>query len=180
MKISLNPVHKTPRAGLTVKKDLMNYCQITLHISFRVFWFCNIVAGLVLMFIFINPIYTKWSTNPTIVSPESTNYAIWNIYFPAVTICSNNKVLDGQLQRIVKKAPWVNMTANSTAIPNFNKLKGLKNAISNTILYEVEPHRLRSGNLNSSDEYLLNNHKSQIPKAMQQVWFYHFYILLKP
>ena len=138
-------------------------------ISFRVFWFCNIVAGLVLMFIFINPIYTKWSTNPTIVSPESTNYAIWNIYFPAVTICSNNKVLDGQLQRIVKKAPWVNMTANSTAIPNFNKLKGLKNAISNTILYEVEPHRLRSGNLNSTDEYLLNNHKSQIPKAMQQV-----------
>ena len=141
------------------------------HISFRVFWFCCIVAGLVLMFIFINPIYTKWSTNPTIVSPESTNYAIWNIYFPAVTICSNNKVLDGQLKRIVKKPPWVNMTANSTAIPNFDKLKSLKNAISNTILYEVEPHRLKSGNLNSSDEYLLNNHKSQIPKAMQQVRF---------
>ena len=71
------------------------------------------------------------------------------------------------------------MTANSTAIPNFDKLKSLKNAISNTILYEVEPHRLKSGNLNSSDEYLLNNHKSQIPKAMQQVRFcYYFRILL--
>ena len=75
------------------------------------------------MFIFINPIYTKWSTNPTIVSPESTNYAIWNIYFPAVTICSNNKVLDGQLKRIVKKAPWVNVTENSTGIPDFDKVE---------------------------------------------------------
>ena len=130
------------------------------------------------MFIFINPIYTKWSTNPTIVSPESTNYAIWNIYFPAVTICSNNKVLDGQLRRIVKKAPWVNMTENSTGIPDFDKIKGLKNAISNTILYEVEPHRLKNENLNNSDVYFLNDFKSQIPKAMQQVRFDYFHILL--
>ena len=67
------------------------------------------------------------------------------------------------------------MTENSTGIPDFDKLKSLKNAISNTILYEVEPHRLKSENLNSSDEYLLNNHKSQIPKAMQQVRFYYFH-----
>ena len=85
---------------------------------------------------------------------------------------------DLPVQRIVKKAPWVNMTENSTGIPDFDKIKGLKNAISNTILYEVEPHRLKNENLNNSDVYFLNDYKSQIPKAMQQVRFYYFCILL--
>ena len=71
------------------------------------------------------------------------------------------------------------MTENSTGIPDFDKIKGLKNAISNTILYEVEPHRLKNENLNNSDVYFLNDYKSQIPKAMQQVRFDYFHILLK-
>ena len=76
------------------------------------------------MVIFISPIYNKWQDNPTIVSPKSTNYKIWNIYFPAVTICSNNKVLEGQLGRVMKKEPWVNMTENSTLVPDFNLYQG--------------------------------------------------------
>ena len=36
-------------------------------------------------------IYDKWQNTPTITSIEDTNYAVWNINFPAVTICSNNK-----------------------------------------------------------------------------------------
>ena len=137
----------------------------------RFFWLCTIVAGLVLMFIFINPIFTKWQTNPTIVSPQSTNYPIWNIYFPAITICSNNKVVDGQLKRVTKKKPWVDL-ANLTLHEydfDFDLNEGLKNAISDSILYEVEPHRIKNGSLNATDEYLLNHHHGEIPKAMQQV-----------
>ena len=39
----------------------------------------------------MRPIYDKWQNTPTITSIEDTNYAVWNINFPAVTICSNNK-----------------------------------------------------------------------------------------
>ena len=111
------------------------------------------------------------STNPTIVSPQSTNYPIWNIYFPAITICSNNKVVDGQLKRVTKKKPWVDL-ANLTLHEydfDFDLNEGLKNAISDSILYEVEPHRIKNGSLNATDEYLLNHHHGEIPKAMQQV-----------
>ena len=65
------------------------------------------------MYIFISPIYTKWRESPTIVSPESTNYPIWNIYFPAITICSNAKVVEKQLKSVLKKEPWINLTASS-------------------------------------------------------------------
>ncbi len=41
----------------------------------------------------MRPIYDKWQNTPTITSIEDTNYAVWNINFPAVTICSNNKAL---------------------------------------------------------------------------------------
>ena len=142
-----------------------------LHILCRIFWFFNIVAGLVLMVLFIRPIFLKWQTNPTIVSPQSTNYPIWNIYFPAITICSNNKVVQGQLKRVAKKEPWVHL-ANLSQYEydfEFDLNEGLKNAISNTILYEVEPHRIKNGSLNATDEYLLNNYNEDIPKAMQQV-----------
>ena len=34
----------------------------------------------------------KWKTSPVIVSFDSDPQPIWNIPFPAVTICNNNKV----------------------------------------------------------------------------------------
>ena len=124
------------------------------------------------MYIFISPIYTKWRESPTIVSPESTNYPIWNIYFPAITICSNAKVVEKQLKSVLKKEPWINLTASSyNAGFDFDLEEGLKNAISNTILYEVEPFRIKENSvfMNASDEYLLNNYHHALPKAMQRV-----------
>ena len=128
------------------------------------------------MVIFILPIYTKWKESPTIVSPESTNYPIWNIYFPAITICSNAKVVEEQLKSVLKKEPWTNLTELNDLGFDFDLEDGLKNAISNTILYEVEPFRIKNNSafMNVSDEYLLNNYHHALPKAMQKVSTYSY------
>ena len=63
------------------------------------------IGSLFLCGYMIWPIYTKWQENPTITSIASTNYAIWNIHFPAVTICSNNKVVKKNLKAALRYPP---------------------------------------------------------------------------
>ena len=63
------------------------------------------IGSLFLCGYMIWPIYTKWQENPTITSIASTNYAIWNIHFPAVTICSNNRVVAKQFKAAIKRKP---------------------------------------------------------------------------
>ncbi|XP_069675732.1 sodium channel protein Nach-like [Periplaneta americana] len=48
--------------------------------------------GMAAAILLINKVWTQYSTSPTITSVESTHYPIWNIPFPAVTVCQVNKV----------------------------------------------------------------------------------------
>lgn len=36
--------------------------------------------------------WNRFEVTPTITTIETNNYPIWNIKFPGVTICNNNKV----------------------------------------------------------------------------------------
>ncbi len=71
----------------------------------RLLWILLCLGGAILTLVFMAPQYRKWRFSPTITSVDTTNYPIWNIHFPAVTICSNNKVMEKQLKREVKKTP---------------------------------------------------------------------------
>ncbi len=71
----------------------------------RLLWVLLCAGSVVLTVAFMAPQYQKWRYSPTITSIETTNHPIWNIDFPAVTVCSNNKVMDQQLRREVKKYP---------------------------------------------------------------------------
>ncbi|PSN58038.1 hypothetical protein C0J52_02048 [Blattella germanica] len=55
-------------------------------------WILVCGMGLAGTIILINKVWTQYSTSPTITSVENTHYPIWNIPFPAVTICNVNKV----------------------------------------------------------------------------------------
>ena len=50
------------------------------------------IGGFVTVGFIFMPQYNKWMYNPIIRSIEDTYYPIGEINFPAVTICSNNKV----------------------------------------------------------------------------------------
>ena len=59
---------------------------------FRIFWVPVIIGGFVMVCIIFAPLYNKFRDKPIIRSVEDLHYPIENIDFPAVTICSNNKV----------------------------------------------------------------------------------------
>jgi amiloride-sensitive sodium channel len=37
-------------------------------------------------------VWLRFQDSPTVTTVETTTYPIWNIPFPAVTLCNNNKV----------------------------------------------------------------------------------------
>ena len=73
--------------------------------SFRNLWLVLFCSSCVLCGVLIAPIYDKWRTQPTFTSIATTNYAVWNIHFPAVTICSNNRVVAKQFKAAIKRKP---------------------------------------------------------------------------
>ncbi len=75
------------------------------YFSFRLLWLFLVIGSVALCAYSIAPIYDKWVNTPTITSIATTNYAIWNIHFPAVTICSNNKVVGRQFRAAIRKKP---------------------------------------------------------------------------
>ncbi|XP_060664799.1 pickpocket protein 28 [Drosophila nasuta] len=101
--------------GLTL--TYRDYCQHTsIHgvqylgekerpIKERVFWLVVFVVSIYCCARLINNAYTKWDATPVIVSFAERSTPVWNIPFPAVTICSETK-------RVLKKSGDHNSYAN--------------------------------------------------------------------
>lgn len=47
-------------------------------------------------------LWDKWETSPVYVSVETTSYPVVNIPFPAVTICSVNKIQEHKLMKTIE------------------------------------------------------------------------------
>ncbi len=62
-------------------------------------WLVLIILSISLGVYLITPIYTKWRNSPTYTSIKTTNFPVWDIPFPGVTICSNIVVNDLQLKK---------------------------------------------------------------------------------
>jgi hypothetical protein len=64
-----------------------------------------LVGGFVACWVFIRPGFERWRDQPVFTSVELTNYPVWEVYFPAVTICSTNRVVQHQLRTAMKHEP---------------------------------------------------------------------------
>ena len=74
-------------------------------LHFRILWVVSFILSLTFCVYIVAPIVSKWDTDPTIISISDTNYPVWKVDFPAVTICSNNKVVGPSFEKALKKPP---------------------------------------------------------------------------
>ncbi len=70
-------------------------------------WLIVTVASVILCYVLIAPIYSKWRDTPTFTSINSTNYPVWNMPFPGVTICSNLNIDLEKLKEKLGTSRWV-------------------------------------------------------------------------
>ena len=52
------------------------------------------------------PILHNWFYHPVVHDVEKTDFYVKELPFPAVTICSNNKIVKRQLQSVFLTQPW--------------------------------------------------------------------------
>lgn len=60
-------------------------------IIFRVFWILAFVMSIIIWTLLTVNTWRKWSNNPVFVSFAEEPTPVWEVPFPAVTICSESK-----------------------------------------------------------------------------------------
>lgn len=68
-----------------------------------VIWVSACVMGAVFAIVLMGLVWDRFQTTPTITTVETNNYPIWNVPFPAVTICNINKVYAPATRNITEK-----------------------------------------------------------------------------
>lgn len=58
----------------------------------RVAWAVISLCGIVFALVMMQLSWVRFKNNPTITTIETTTHPIWNIPFPAVTVCNINKI----------------------------------------------------------------------------------------
>lgn len=66
-------------------------------------WTVTVSLSLAFAFVMMHLAWDKYQTLPTITTIETYTYPIWNLRFPAVTICNVNKVYAPRAEKFVKK-----------------------------------------------------------------------------
>jgi len=65
----------------------------------RIFWLASFCLGGFLASYFISALWDKWENSPIYVSVETTSFPVFSVPFPAVSICSVNKILETRMEK---------------------------------------------------------------------------------
>lgn len=66
-------------------------------------WIVVLTLSIIFAVILMLLVWERFRTTPTITTIETNNYPIWNVNFPAVTICDINKVYRPLAEPIMAK-----------------------------------------------------------------------------
>ena len=82
------------------EKCLVGFEFASIHL--RLLWSVLVIGMIVLSVYIIIPVYEKYKTTPTVTCVTETFHPVLNINFPAVTICSNNRIVEAQLDKLIR------------------------------------------------------------------------------
>ena len=93
---------------------------------------------------------------------DSSSYDVAQIPFPAITICSNNKIVERQLESVLLTQPWRGLAKRD---PNFPD--NFKNALTAIVMARENPPMLDS--LDQGTIAVLNEFKDSLPVVLKKV-----------
>ena len=132
------------------------------HDHDRVIWFFIFIGGVGYGYLLYTPYLEKWFYTPVYMAVDSSNYDVSQIPFPAVTICSNNKIVNRQLESVLLTQPW---KGYSKKMVNF--AEDFKSALTALVIGEENPAMLSHLSQGAID--ILNEHKDSLPEVMKKV-----------
>ena len=93
---------------------------------------------------------------------DSSSYDVAKIPFPAITICSNNKIVERQLESVLLTQPWKGLTKKD---PEF--VDNFKKALTAIVMAREDPPMLN--NLDNGTVSVLNKYQNTLPEVLKRV-----------
>ena len=93
---------------------------------------------------------------------DSSIYDVAQIPFPAITICSNNKIVERQLESMLLTQPWRGLTKRDPGFPDH-----FKKALTAIVMARENPPML--DNLDTAIVTVLNKYQNTLPEVLKRV-----------
>ena len=93
---------------------------------------------------------------------DSSSYDVAQIPFPAITICSNNKIVERQLESVLLTQPWRGLSKRD---PKFSD--HFKTALTSIVMARENPPML--DNLDDQTVSVLNEFQDSLPEVLKRV-----------
>ena len=93
---------------------------------------------------------------------DSSNYDVSQIPFPAITICSNNKIVERQLESVLLTQPWRGLTKRNPKFPDY-----FKKALTAIVMARENPPMLN--NLDEGTVSVMNDFQDALPEVLKRV-----------
>ena len=129
-------------SSICLNISLIVSSMISIPFSCRVLWVFIFGFGCFYGYLLYTPILHDWYYNPTVHDMDNTDFYVKNIPFPAVTICSNNRIVNRQLQSVLLTQPWKGLAKRD---PNF--ANDLRNSITALVTAQDSPNMLTELNI---------------------------------
>ena len=125
-------------------------------------WFIFFSFAIFYGYLLYSPFLDTWYNEPTVIGTDQADFPVEKIPFPAITICSNNKIVYRQLESVLRTQPWKGL--NKTIL-NFEE--DLIGALRALVTAPDDPQRLKE--LTVGAKSILNNYQKELPKILRQV-----------
>ena len=132
------------------------------HDHDRIIWFFIFIGGVGYGYLLYTPYLDKWFYTPVYMAVDSSHYDVSQIPFPAVTICSKNKIVESQLESILLTQPWKGLAKRDPGFPDH-----FKKALTAIVMARENPPML--DNLDAETVTVLNKYQDTLPEVLKKV-----------
>ena len=128
----------------------------------RIIWFFIFIGGVGYGYLLYTPYLDKWFYSPVYMAVDSSIYDVAQIPYPAITICSNNKIVERQLESVLLTQPWRgHAKKDSKFADNFKK------ALTAIVMARENPPML--DDLDEGTVSVLNDFQDSLPEVLKRV-----------
>ena len=128
----------------------------------RIIWFFIFIGGIGYGYLLYTPYLEKWFYSPVYMAIDSSIYDVAQIPYPAITICSNNKIVERQLESVLLTQPW---RGHAKKDPEF--AENLKKALTAIVMARENPPML--DDLDEGTVSILNEFANSLPEVLKRV-----------
>ena len=147
---------------LVQKSIIKTSTYLIFHDHDRIIWFFIFIGGVGYGYLLYTPYLEKWFYSPVYMAVDSSSYDVAQIPFPAITICSNNKIVERQLKSVLLTQPWKGLTERNPNFPDH-----FKKALTAIVMAQENPPMLN--NLDNGTVSVLNKYQNTLPEVLKRV-----------